>query len=223
LKGSIGKGIFLSSSSTIHLQGYCDSNCIFLGSNLISWKTKKQATVSWSSVEAEYRAMATLTFELQWLKYLLCDAGISHSSPITMFCDNQATLHIANNPVFYERTKYIEIGCHFIWKKLQSKLIAPRYILASNRIIKKASSVEISLTSAGLWWCFTKGSALFAHVPSPEMERKREDIPSSRFILSYLIALAEGQSTCKSQYTQSTHPFQIIDYLFNPSIENIYI
>jgi hypothetical protein len=174
LKGSIGKGIFYHHQVLF----ICKVIVIQIGQDvllledpllaiafflvLISFlgKTKKQATVSRPSAEAEYRAMATLTFELQWLKYLLCDVGISHSSPITMFCDNQATLHIANNPVFHERTKYIEIGCHFIRKKLQSKLIAPRYILASNRIIKKASSVEISLTSAGLWWCFTKGSAL---------------------------------------------------------------
>jgi hypothetical protein len=72
--------------------------------------------------------MATLTYELQWLKYLLNDMGISHSSPITMFCDNQAALHITNNLVFHEHTKHIEIDCYFIREKLQSKFIAPRYI-----------------------------------------------------------------------------------------------
>lgn len=53
---------------------------ILLGSNLVSWKTKKQATVSRSSAEAaeaEHWAMATLKSELQWLTYLLSDLGIS--------------------------------------------------------------------------------------------------------------------------------------------------
>ncbi|KAL0331744.1 UNVERIFIED_CONTAM: hypothetical protein Sangu_1719900 [Sesamum angustifolium] len=82
----------------------------FLGA-LVSWKMKKQATISHLSAEAEYRSMWTTLCELQWLSYLLQDFGVLVHTPIPMFCDNKADLHIMPNPVFYERTKYFDIGC----------------------------------------------------------------------------------------------------------------
>lgn len=90
--------------------------------------------ISRSSAEDEYRVMATLTCELQWLKYLLNDLGVSHPSPITLFCDNQVALHINNNPVSHERMKHIELDCHFIREKLQSGILIPRYILSSHQL-----------------------------------------------------------------------------------------
>lgn len=78
--------------------------------------------------------MATLACELQWLKHLLTDLGIPHISPMTMFCDNQAALHISQNPVFHERTKHIELDCHFVREKIQAKLLITRYIPSSSQI-----------------------------------------------------------------------------------------
>ncbi|XP_026440307.1 uncharacterized protein LOC113339215, partial [Papaver somniferum] len=89
LKKNHGQGILLRSDSTLSLQGWCDSDwasCpltrrsltgwfVCLGNSPVSWKTKKQPTVSRSSAEAEYRSMAAATCELKWLKQLLGDLG----------------------------------------------------------------------------------------------------------------------------------------------------
>lgn len=70
--------------------------------------------------KAEYRSMATTICELKWLKGLLHSLGVVYSGPMKLFCDSQAAIHIATNPVFHERTKHIEVDCHFIRDEVQS-------------------------------------------------------------------------------------------------------
>ena len=67
-----------------------------------------------SSTEAEYRALADITFELLWLRWLLKDLGVSTSSATPLYCDNQSAIYITHNDMFHEQTKHIEIDCHFI-------------------------------------------------------------------------------------------------------------
>ncbi|EOX99943.1 Cysteine-rich RLK (RECEPTOR-like protein kinase) 8 [Theobroma cacao] len=102
--------------------------CVFIGVNLVSWKSKKQNVLSRSSVESEYRAMAQTVCEVVWMYQLLSEVGLKSSLPAKLWCDNRAALHIASNPVFHERTKHIEIDCHFVHEKIQQKFIATRYI-----------------------------------------------------------------------------------------------
>ena len=129
--------MFFSSHSNLQLKGFCDLDrvtcpqtrrsttgfCVFLDSSLISWKSKKQFTISRSSSEAKYRALATLTCEIQWLTYLISKFRIKVETPVVIYCDNQSARYIAYNTNFHERTKYIEIDCHIIWEKFISKLL----------------------------------------------------------------------------------------------------
>ncbi|KAL5796556.1 hypothetical protein ACOSQ2_001376 [Xanthoceras sorbifolium] len=105
--------------------------CIFLGDSLISWKSKKKTVVSKSSTEAEYQAMASTTTEIVWLRWLLADMGVSLSHLTPMYCDNQSSIQIAHNSVFHERTKHIEIDCHFTRHHLKHDTITLPFVPSS--------------------------------------------------------------------------------------------
>ena len=87
---------------------------VFLGHNPIMWQSKKQPTVSRSSTEAEYRALANCTADLAWVRMVLKDLGIFLRCPPTIWCDNLSALALASNPVFHARTKHVEVDYHFI-------------------------------------------------------------------------------------------------------------
>ena len=42
---------------------------------------------------------------------------------MTLFCDNQSTIYLVRNPMFHERSKYIDVKLHFIRKVVSSGAI----------------------------------------------------------------------------------------------------
>ncbi|KAK8949221.1 hypothetical protein KSP39_PZI006154 [Platanthera zijinensis] len=108
--------------------------CTYFGGHLVTRRSKKQAVVARSSTEAEYRSMASAVSELTWLEILLTDLGVKLPSPIILLCDSQTTIHIAKNPVFHERTKHIEVDCHFIREKVQMKKIELQHVSGTEHV-----------------------------------------------------------------------------------------
>lgn len=108
--------------------------CIFLEETLISLKSKKQATVSRSSAEAEYQGLAIVTSELLWITQVLRDFNVTCLTPAVTYCDNQAAIAIATNPTFHERTKHIEIDCHFVRDKINEGFLKLLPVRSSSQL-----------------------------------------------------------------------------------------
>lgn len=66
--------------------------------------------------------------ELQWISYILHDLNVPVFLPISLWCDNQAAIYIASNPVFHERTKHLDIDCHLVRDKFKQGFIHPHHI-----------------------------------------------------------------------------------------------
>ncbi|GKE75598.1 hypothetical protein Tco_1537639 [Tanacetum coccineum] len=148
LKGSPGLGIHFSKESGMSLKAYSDADwakcvvtrksltgyCVFINDNLISWKSKKQNTLSKSSTKAEYRARASVTSEVIWILKILKDLHCENLLPDKLFCDSNPAIKIAVNPVFHERTKHLEIDLHFVREKILNGVFKTMEVDSTNQI-----------------------------------------------------------------------------------------
>lgn len=100
----------------------------------MSWKTKKQKTVSKSSAESEYRSMSTAAGEIVWIEGILKDLSLAVDLPIVLHCDNKAAQHIAAHPVYHERTKHLNIDCHYVRERIDEGFIKTAYVQSSQQI-----------------------------------------------------------------------------------------
>nr|XP_016450079.1 PREDICTED: uncharacterized mitochondrial protein AtMg00810-like [Nicotiana tabacum] len=116
IKESPGLGLLLKKREANNLTVFCDSDwaacpntrrsttgyIVKLGDSLLSWKSKKQQTISRSSVEAEYRSMVGAVAKTIWMVGLLEECKNSVIKPVHLHCDSKAALQIAANPIFHE-------------------------------------------------------------------------------------------------------------------------
>lgn len=142
VKGSIGASLLFRPSPSNCLTVYVDSDwagdpddrrsttglCIFLGPNAVTWMSKKQSTVSRSSVEAEYQAIAYTTAELRWFCYLLRELGIRLPEAPRILTDSKFALFMVNNPVVQAKTRHIDIDYHYVREFVASKRISISHI-----------------------------------------------------------------------------------------------
>uniref|UniRef100_A0A2N9GJZ0 Integrase catalytic domain-containing protein n=1 Tax=Fagus sylvatica TaxID=28930 RepID=A0A2N9GJZ0_FAGSY len=119
LKGTLFHGLHFSSQSSLTLQAYSDADwagdptdrrsttgyCFLLGDSLISWRSKKQS-----------------------------DLGIDCSTAVPIHCDNRSAIQIAHNDVFHERTKHIEIDCHFVRHHLLQGTLQLRSVSSQDQL-----------------------------------------------------------------------------------------
>ena len=110
--GTCDFGLFYSKESNLSLAGFSDSDwasnaddrksttggCFYVEANLVTWMSKKQNSMSLSTVEAEYIAAGSCCSQLLWMKKVLTDYGISQDTMV-VYCDNSNAIDISKNPV----------------------------------------------------------------------------------------------------------------------------
>ena len=148
VKGSLSLGLVYRRSATIPLVAYSDADwarcvetrrstygySVFLGGNIVSWSAKKQPTVSRSSCESEYRAMANTTSEVVWITNLLRELHFPIFSTPSLYCDNKSAIFLSQNPVSHKRAKHIDLDYHFVRELVTSGRLNTRFIPTTQQV-----------------------------------------------------------------------------------------
>jgi len=92
--------------------------CFTLGSGMVSWGSRKQATVADSTCYAEYMALHDATHETIFLRQLLAGLHFLPSSPSRLLCDNDAATHLMEDHVWHPHTKHVHVKYHFVHKQV---------------------------------------------------------------------------------------------------------
>nr|XP_016504415.1 PREDICTED: uncharacterized mitochondrial protein AtMg00810-like [Nicotiana tabacum] len=99
LKNDPTLGIFLSNDPSYKVITYCDSDWV-------AYPDSRRSISGYLVLFREYRSLRKVVGELVWVQRLLEEVAVPCTDPIQVFCDSQAAVHIARNPVFHESTKH---------------------------------------------------------------------------------------------------------------------
>ncbi|XP_050102735.1 uncharacterized mitochondrial protein AtMg00810-like [Malus sylvestris] len=107
---------------------------VYLGNNPVSWQSKKQCSVSRSSTEAEYKALAHTAADVAWIRGILKDLEVCLPSPPIIHCDNMSAIALTANPVFHSRIKHLDTDFHFVRERVQQGDLKVVYIPTEDQI-----------------------------------------------------------------------------------------
>lgn len=101
--------------------------------NTVSWSSKKQASVSKSSTEAEYVALAYVMCEGLWLRTLLNELNINCKNATIIHEDNTSCKKIAEEPTESKRLKHVDVSYHFTRDEIEKGKFELQYIQTENQ------------------------------------------------------------------------------------------
>nr|GLL49517.1 uncharacterized protein LOC109146716 [Ipomoea trifida] len=108
--------------------------CVFFGSNIISWKSTKQRSVSRSSTEAEFGALANSAAKIMWVQSLLRELGVGLRSPPQLITDNLSASYVCKNSVFHSRMKYLALDYFFVREQVTSGALRVSYVRSDEQV-----------------------------------------------------------------------------------------
>ncbi|KAD2139056.1 hypothetical protein E3N88_41770 [Mikania micrantha] len=107
---------------------------VYLGSNPVSWRSQRQSTLARSSTEVEFRAVASITAEVQWLNSLLSELGFHSNTTPTIYCDNLSATSYSANPVFHSRMKHLALDFYFVREQVQEGALRVIHIAGDDQL-----------------------------------------------------------------------------------------
>jgi len=155
LLGTLNKGLLLCRDSPYSLFAFSDklhafsdadwagnkddysstsAYLVYLGCNLISWSSKKQTTITRSSIEAEYRSVAATVPELSWVCSLIQELGVALPSSPVIYYDNVGATQLSSNPIFHSHMKHVAVDYHFIRDQVQSGRLRVAHISSADQL-----------------------------------------------------------------------------------------
>ena len=102
---------------------------------MTSWCSRKQKFVVLSSAKAEYMAANIASCEAIWLRKHLVNLLKEKMEAVNILCDNKSCIKLSENPVFHDRSKHIDIRCHFIRDCVQSGVVQLQYTQTGKQVV----------------------------------------------------------------------------------------
>ena len=148
LKGTIDLGLWYPRKNSFSLKAYSDADwegCVddikstsggafFLGESLVAWTSKKQSSISLSTIEVEYIAVAECCTQVEWMKQTLQDIKVVFEEPTTIYYDNTSAISLSKNLVQHSKAKHIPIKYHYLRDQAASKNIKLEYVPTQEHI-----------------------------------------------------------------------------------------